>query len=124
LGVNWLSVTPKAGALTASKGAFSEYYLNYNRKVLLREKYNVAVIVGTSFLNSHGLSAKAYYLGTAITFDINPEEAGFYGCYGLSASYQFSKNNYLTAQFVRNIHNVVEFGFYFDRLQVQFEHRF
>jgi hypothetical protein len=124
VGVNWLSVKPKATAISPLNGSFRESFLTYNRKIFLREKFNFGTILGVALLQSSGLSARGYIQGTPIYLDVNPKEESIYSTVGVSGAYQFAKNNYLSIQLLRNIHNITQIGTYFDRLQVQYEYRF
>jgi hypothetical protein len=124
LGINWLSEKPKATALSPSNGSFQESFLTYNRKVFLREKYNFGTILGVALLKGSGLSAQGRIQGTNYIFEVNPKEESFYSIVGVSGAYQFANNNYLGIQLLRNIHNIIELGTYFDRFQLQYEYRF
>jgi hypothetical protein len=122
--MNWLTITPKPTALSSANGAFAEYFLSYNRKLFLREKYNVAASLGVAYLGSHGLSVQKKYNGTPFSYTTPPDEARIYTTFGVSSAYHFSRNNYLTIQFIRNIFGIATDISYFDRLQLQYEHRF
>jgi hypothetical protein len=124
LGVNWLSAKPKATAISPSNGSFRESFIAYNRKVFLREKFNFGTILGIAFLQNDGLSAQERIQGTNYTYEVNPKEQSFYSTVGISGAYQFANNNYLGFQLLRNIHNILEFGTYSDRLQLLYEYRF
>ena len=124
VGVNWLNVTPKATALSASKGAFSEYFLTYNRKLFLREKINFGMVFGASFLKNHGLLIEKDSQGNPLYAAASPYEETIYSIFGVSGAYQFVKNNYLNVQYLRNIRNILQSGTYFDRVQIQYEYRF
>lgn len=124
LGVNWLNATPKTTALSPSNGSFREFFATYNRKIFLREKFNFGMVIGVSFLANHGLSVDKYIQGTPLYYTENPREESFYSTVGVSGAYQFAKSNYLTIQVIRSVWNVLQFGTYFDRLQIQYEYRF
>lgn len=124
VGMNWISVTPKPTAISSEKGAFAEYFLSYNRKLFLREKFNIGATFGIAYLKSYGLSAQTQYRGFSNYYTVFPDEQRFYGTVGISSAYQFSHNNYLTLHLIRNTYNVTKDATYFNRLQLQYEHRF
>jgi hypothetical protein len=123
-GVNWLNAKPKATAISPSNGSFRESFITYNRKVFLREKFNFGTIIGIALLQNLGLSAQERIQGTNYTYEVDPKEQAFYSTVGISGAYQFTNNNYFGFQVIRNIWNILEFGRYSDRFQLQYEYRF
>jgi hypothetical protein len=124
IGFNWLKAVPKATAKSPSNGSFTEYALFYNRKVFMRAKFNVAVIAGASLLKSHGLSVENTIKGTPYIYTTLPDEQHPYGILGISTSYQFVQNNYLSFRLQRNMFNFPPQTTYFNRVQCQYEYRF
>lgn len=124
VGINWITVTPKPTAISPEKGAFAEYFLSYNRKLIVREKFNIGATLGIAYMKSYGLSVETKPLWTSVYYTKSPDEDHVYTVLGISSSYQFSHNNYLTLQLVRNMYNITSDATYFNRLQLQYEHRF
>jgi hypothetical protein len=124
VGFNVLTARPKLTAVSRSNGSFREFFITYNRKLVVREKFNFGTVFGIAYLKEQGLMGKGTLQGTPFNFDLTPKEQAFYSVVGLSGSYKFAKNNYLTLQLLRNIYNAVDFRTTFGKVQVQYEYRF